>query len=277
MDPFVQKALVLLAIPAGVMGVTLAVARLLPSGRRALAVALALAAAYALSHGLIAGWPELPPTAALEWLPWLGALALVPAALKGPVSVSMLLGLAALISWALLSRLPASDLGEGLERALLFAGTGAALLVLLLPLRLTGQRLLALPGVLALTAGASAVVAVFSHSAKLAELQGTLAVGLALVALTGLVRPCEQLARGAATVGAVLLVAQLLFLRHFVEPPGVELLLLAAGPASLHLLRLPALRPLSGRKAQVVPGLIAALPVIAALVLGALRRQDSLY
>jgi hypothetical protein len=268
MDAMVVEALKVGAVPAAGGVVALAAARLVSPERRVVAAATLMLATYVVAHGLIAGWPKIPPARALQVLPLLGVGALLLAwAGGGGRGVVARAVVAAATVWLLLGRLGGWESGE---RALWLGSTGLVLWMLL-GSATKGARTVETLGALALVIGGAAGSAMLNHSAKLAELGGALAVSLAVVAVATWWRPCKHLAAGATTVGATLLGALLVYDQHYVEVPLAETLLLVAGWATLLLPRLPG----GGgeRKAMVRRALVAALPVIAALVLGFVRRQ----
>jgi hypothetical protein len=265
MDAMIAEALKVGAVPAAGGVVTLAAARLVRPERRVGVVAALMLATYVVAHGLIAGWPKLPPARALQAVPLVGVGALLLSGAGGGGRGAVARGVvAAGTVWFLLGRLGGWEPGE---RALWLGGTGLVSWVLL-GTATRGGRSVETIGALALVTGGAAGSAMLNHSAKLAELGGALAVSLAVVALATWWRPCKHVAAGAMVSGATLLGALLVYDQHYVEVPLDETLLLVAGWASL-------LLPGAGgeRKAMVRRALVAALPVIAALVLGFVRRQ----
>ena len=273
-DAFVVEALKVIVPPAAASTLGALVARWGPERLRPPVGALALALGFGAAHVAVAGWPGWPATETLHWLPWLGLLAVCAATFRsgrGVLPVALLL--AAACTWAVLGRLASAPTwGDG-ERALLFGGSGAALLVLWWPAFVGGTRAETLPGALAVLAGGSSAAAMLSNSAKLSQLAGALAVGLACFALLMLLRPCSLLARGVSRVGCVLLGALLLYDQHFLGLPPLELGGLALGWLALHAGRAPAFQRWPLRRAVVVQALLVALPVLAAVALGIVRHR----
>lgn len=262
MDPFLLEALKLTALPLAVAGGGLVLGSRLAPERRPFVLALTVTGAFVAVLAAVAGWSALPPRQALDLLPWLalgGPLLALAAGRRGAV-----LGLTALLAagsaWWLLSR------WKALEPALAWqAGTAAGLLLLWWPVAAGSVRATAASGVLALSTGGAAGLAMLNHSAKLASVSGGLAVALGLIAVASLLRPCKHAARGAVLAGAVPLGLLLVYQQHGLSVAPLELGLLVLAPLSLHLGRLPAARAWDERQAMVRHGLLALVPVLAAL------------
>jgi len=219
-------------------------------------------------QGTVVGWPGFPPRQSLHLLPLLvGSGALLSAVRGRALTLALAVVLALAPAWFLLDRLPDVEFST---RALWAVATALILLLLWTPSLAQSTKAIAGPGVLAVVAGGAAGAAVFSHSVKLAEITGALAVCLGLIAILTLWRPHEPICRGASLAGSVALGALLVYGQHFLSMPPLELSLLLAGWATLHTARLRPSKPwTTGR--QVRQGLLAALPVIAAVVIGFLR------
>ncbi len=219
-------------------------------------------------QGTVVGWPSFPPRQSLHLLPLLvGSGALLGVARGRGLTLALAVVLALAPAWFLLGRLPDVELSS---RALWAVGTAVMLLLLWTPTLAPSQGALPGPGVLAVVAGGAAVAAIFSHSVKLAEITGGLAVCLGLIAVLTLWRPHEQVCRGASLAGSAALGALLVYGQHFLSMPPLELTLLLAGWATLHLARLRPDHPWTVAR-QLRQALLAALPVITAVVMGFLR------
>lgn len=219
-------------------------------------------------QGTVVGWPSFPPKQSLHLLPLLVGSGALLSAMRGRGLTMALASLLALApAWFLLGRLPDVELST---RALWAVGTAVTLLLLWTPTLAESKGALAGPGVLAVVAGGAAIAAIFSHSVKLAEITGGLAVCLGLIAVLSLWRPHEPFSRGASLAGSVALGALLVYGQHFLSMPPLELSLLLAGWATLHMARLRPAHPWTPAR-QLRQALLAALPVIAAVVVGLLR------
>jgi len=274
MDAMTLEALKLGGLPLALGAGGWLVARGLRVERRAFVLGVTLALAAVAVQVAVAGWPHVPARQALELVPPL-VLGGVLLTLSRRPAMNIMLGvlLAAACAWFLIGRVP--GLGSDVL-ALWLSGTCAGLMLLWWPLLAGATRASAGTGVLAVVAGGAAGAGFLSHSAKLAEIAGGLALCLALVAVLNLLRPCKHAARGASLVGGVALGALLVYDQHFVELPPQELALLLCGWATLHLGRAAFARAWSERRAMLCHTLLAALPVALALLMGWSRYQAEL-
>lgn len=266
-DGFTLEALKVGGLPLVIGVAGLLAARAVCSERRALVLGVTVVIACLAVHTAVAGWPKLPPRQSLDVLPLLLAGALLLVAARGrSATIILALPVAAACAWFLVSRLRGMT---SADQVLWSAATSAVLFLLWWPALAETTRATVIPGVLAVVAGGAAGAALFSHSAKLAEITGGLAVCLGLVACVTLWRPCALAARGASLAGGVALGGLLVFDQHFLEElTAPEVALLSLGWATLHVGRAPFARRWTERRAMVLHALLALLPVLAALAMG---------
>ena len=233
-------------------------------------LATALAAGFFAGHAILPGFGQLAPTSRWQWLPYLGVMAAVVAALHAEmralrIAKWSLVAIAAILSaWKLV---PAGDV-LGIPRyawvallalylSLLTAGLEA------LPDRLSGP---ALPALLAGVAAALMVVLVAAAvSARFAQLAGLLSG-----ALLGCWLACLRLGelpsaiRGLAPVYATL-VGGLAFVACVdKDPPLTVLLAMPAAPLALWTCAIGPASRLTGRAAIAVQTATVLVPLLAA-------------
>jgi hypothetical protein len=274
-DVLVQQALETVVLPAGIAAAGVLVARGVSEALQAPASAAVLALAYVVAHVSIAGSPEFPPGEALEWIAYLAVFGVLPS-LVTPAS-----GKAAGTLWLLGACALAGFLVTGVRDyfgwslpafALRLVATAACILLCWLPAANSFPLPRVVPGVMAVVAGGGAGLSILHHSAKLAQLSGALATALAAAAALLLWKSWQRTARGVTASGGAALAAVLTYLYFYVEVRVEELALLVVAWLSVQLSRAPFARRWSGRRAMVLHTVVAAVPVVIACVLAAVRR-----
>lgn len=233
---------------------------------------IALAAAYAAGHAVIAGVPPFPPVDVTNWPFYFG----IGAAGLGVVGVWRCGGMvrqvgrggaALLVAWLLLRPLAAAGWSAA-EGWMWIPGTAAVLLGVCASTAALAERSSGsgLGLTLFIVAAGTGAVLYYSGTASLAQGAGALASGLFVCFLIGLGCPRFSLARGAAPVAAVLLVSLWTCGYFYTEDmPAASAAALAAAPSVAWIGRWPALRRRSRRGAAVVQQLAVVAAVAIAV------------
>ncbi len=242
----------------------------LPDGRWS--GGIALAAAYAAGHAVIAGVPPFPPVDVTNWPFYFGigaaALGVAGAWRRGGVARQGVRGAAALlVAWLLLRPLAAGG-WPAAETLLWISGIAGVLLGVWASTAALAERSSGSGVGLALfiVAAGTGAVLYFSGTASLAQDAGALASGLFVCFLIGLGCPRFSLARGGAAVAAVLLVSLWTCGYFYTEDmPAASAAGLAAAVIVAWIGRWPALRRRSKRGAVVVQQLAVVAAVAVAV------------
>jgi hypothetical protein len=241
-----QQIVITILAPAGVaLLVLLAFARPFAaaprSGLVAVGSALAPALGYTLSHGLVAGWPGLPPVDVTHWLLWFALLAGLVGVAEGLLTppTAVTLGTRAVVSlgfvYLVLRPLIAWSFSSNLVSALWIVGLGAGLVGFwTLVGRLLASRggLPPIAALLVLAAGSAAALGL-AASTMLAQLAFVLAVTLGAAGLLAVVWPSFSLSPAAAPAISVLLFGLWLNGYFYAELPALSALLLAHAPVAV--------------------------------------------
>lgn len=255
----------------------------LTPARAGLAGALGVGLAYPIGHaGVVGGWPALPPTDVTHWPLVLAPAAAAWGALEARLGrggaarvVGRWFGRAGLVTLALLlmTRPLLEHTWAGGEAVLRLGGFALCAALLSLGLdalareRAEGEpepQAGALLALLPALGGGALVIALFGHSAKVAELCGVLAAAAGVLAALAWRAPALTPLAGVATPLAALFTCQLVNAVGYAELHPGSALLLAAAPGAA------ALRP--GRAEGGTPswrGALIGLALSGALVLAA--------
>jgi hypothetical protein len=244
-----------------------------------LAVLIATLASYFAIHPQ---WSPLPRQA-LDWLPWIGLLA-VAAAIAGArvagawMRVALYLVLGAAVGLMVLAPILANLVNTEparLPAILASAGCLVALAWIVLGYRGSGSKVSAL--VLTVVAGGAGLALMIDASQSLGQLNGALAMACAACFVFGLAARRAVFGPGAAGTALLLLAALLLNAHVYAGFSLVYIALLVAGLAGA---TVPALLRASGKNdvgalASMMAALVAAVPVLTAVGLVLQAAQES--
>lgn len=284
MDPILHAVLLGALVPGALAG-----AAFLLGGRPPWRLnAFGLAGAYVIGHGLVAGWPPIPPRETTHWIPilaLLGAVAGLTLTMRPSSALHRLWAALLVVAtslWLTARPLYAHSWGTG-EAVAWSAGLGLAWLIWWTVFTPCASRSGGpwAPAALACVAAVSAGACVFAGTAKLGQLCGVLAAGLGAAAAVSLVRKDFRLGAAAAPVVAVLLPVLWLNAYFYAEDlPTSSLVLLALASLGPRMLELPAWQRSPVRKVAAL-ALGTALPALLALFLAwrvwAESAEDSYY
>jgi hypothetical protein len=246
--------------------------------------ALAIAAGFLAGYHAIAGLPVLPSEsrrlAALDWMPWLVIAALVVSLVQSfsagrrvPSWIWSALVCVLVVLLSFLGKLgsDAPWLHFAIMAAVLFLAWQSADA---LARKLPGP---AVPAMLWVVATATAVSAVLSHSAKIAQLDGALAACLGACVVVALWNPLLSAAGGAVAIAMTVLGVSWLNAVHYADLPPLAGMLLIGAVVLPWFARLGHTDSWSRTKKVVVCAALAALPAVAAVVVAQLSAPSYEY
>lgn len=208
------------------------------AGSGAWVAALAVGAALVVGHGIVVGWPALPPIDAVQWVFWLGIVATLLGAGAGrwtlPLSFQWPARAVSMLTIALLVLRPLLvagewNLGEAIANVAAAAATG---LVFWSGLAVVGRRASSVGAALVMlvVSSGAAVLLALSGSASLGQIAGAVAAALGVIGVVGWWRPKLAIAAGAAPVTAIAIWTLLVGGHYYADLGWTPMVLVALSP-----------------------------------------------